>query len=169
MGLGWDWDDKSAFGLPAGATAPAPPISRPPASGGPVGAGGVCPPKSQSLKPKAKKAKTRQTEPRQGTASEPAEPRQSTPGEVAEPSQATLSARTTTEAAKPLPAAEGGCVVVVGRCLAWLCHLAWSALPCLGWLACCALPQLGLPCLDLLQDPGLGWGSGWGLEWNRIE
>ena len=35
--------------------------------------------------------KTRQTEPRQGTASEPAEPRQSTPGEVAEPSQATHS------------------------------------------------------------------------------
>ena len=34
--------------------------------------------------------KTRQTEPRQGTASEPAEPRQSTPGKVAEPSQATL-------------------------------------------------------------------------------
>ena len=33
--------------------------------------------------------KTRQTGPRQGTASEPAEPRQSTPGEVAEPSQAT--------------------------------------------------------------------------------
>ena len=29
--------------------------------------------------------KTRQTEPRQGTAGEPAEPRQSTPGEVAEP------------------------------------------------------------------------------------
>ena len=35
--------------------------------------------------------KARQTEPRQGTASEPAEPRKSTPGEVAEPSQATLS------------------------------------------------------------------------------
>ena len=34
--------------------------------------------------------KTRQTEPRQDTVSEPAEPRQSTPGEVAEPSQATL-------------------------------------------------------------------------------
>ena len=31
--------------------------------------------------------KARQTEPRQGTASEPAEPRQSTPGEVAEPNQ----------------------------------------------------------------------------------
>ena len=34
--------------------------------------------------------KARQTEPRQGTASEPAEPKQSTPGEVAEASQATL-------------------------------------------------------------------------------
>ena len=28
--------------------------------------------------------------------------------------------------------------------------LAWGALPWLGWLACCALPRLGLPCLDLL-------------------
>ena len=70
----------------------------------------MCPPKSQSLKPKAKKAKTRQTEPRQGTASEPAEPRQSTPGEVAEPSQATLSARTTTQ---PPSAAGGGCAAAV--------------------------------------------------------
>ena len=26
----------------------------------------------------------------------------------------------------------------------------WGALPWLGWLACCALPRLGLPCLDLL-------------------
>ena len=62
--------------------------------------------------------KARQTEPRQGTASEPAEPRQSTPGEVAEPSQATLSARTATAAAKPPPAAEGGCVVDCGE--GWL-------------------------------------------------
>ena len=45
--------------------------------------------------------KTRQTEPRQGTASEPAEPRQSTPGKVAEPSQATLRVATTTAAAQP--------------------------------------------------------------------
>ena len=35
--------------------------------------------------------KARQTEPRQGTASEPAEPRQGTPGEVAKPSQARQS------------------------------------------------------------------------------
>ena len=54
--------------------------------------------------------KARQTEPRQGTASEPAEPRQSTPGEVAEPSQATLSARTTTQ---PPSAAGGGCAAAV--------------------------------------------------------
>ena len=38
--------------------------------------------------------KTRQTEPRQGTASEPAEPRQSTPGKLAAPSQATLRVAT---------------------------------------------------------------------------
>ena len=96
--------------------------------------------------------KTRQTEPRQGTASEPAEPRQSTPGEVAEPSQATLSARTTTAAAKPPHSRRRRlcCCSCRECCLAWLCHLAWSALPWLGWLACCALPRLGLPCLDLL-------------------
>ena len=42
-------------------------------------------------------------------------------------------------------------------CQAWLCHLAWSAPPWLGWLACCALPRLGLPCLDQLQErQGLG-------------
>ena len=55
--------------------------------------------------------KTRQTEPRQGTASEPAEPRQSTPGEVAEPSQATLSARTTTQ--PPSAAGSGFAAAVV--------------------------------------------------------
>ena len=27
--------------------------------------------------------------------------------------------------------------------------LPWGTLPWLGWLACCALPRLGLPCLDL--------------------
>ena len=42
--------------------------------------------------------KTRQTSPRQGTASEPASPRQSTPGKVAEPNQATLCVATTTAA-----------------------------------------------------------------------
>ena len=101
-------------------------------------------------------AKTRQTEPRQGTASEPAEPRQSTPGEVAEPSQATLSARTTTQ---PPSAAvrrlrRRSCCSCRECCLAWLCHLAWSALPWPGWLACCALPRLGLPCLDLPPEAG---------------
>ena len=59
--------------------------------------------------------KARQTEPRQGTASEPAEPRQSTPGEVAEPSQATLSARTTTAAAKP-PHSRRASRVKIGKC-----------------------------------------------------
>ena len=58
-----------------------------------------------SPSPVLEQVKTRQTEPRQGTASEPAEPRQSTPGEVAEPSQATLSARTT---AQPPLAARAG-------------------------------------------------------------
>ena len=99
--------------------------------------------------------KTRQTKPRQGTASEPAEPaepRQSTPGEVAEPSQATLSARTTTQ---PPSAAvrrlrRRSCCSCRECCLAWLCQFVCSALPWGGWLACRALPRLGLPYLDLL-------------------
>ena len=111
--------------------------------------------------------KTRQTEPRQGTASEPAEPRQSTPGEVAEPSQATLSARTTTQppsAATPPHSRRRRlcCCSCRECCLAWLCHLAWSALPWLGWIACCALPLLGLPCLDLLlmcREGGWEWAK----------
>ena len=61
----------------------------------PSAAGGGCDGKVVAGKPlpRLELVKARQTEPRQGTASEPAEPRQSTPGEVAEPSQATLSAR----------------------------------------------------------------------------
>ena len=47
--------------------------------------------------------------------------------------------------------------------LAWLCHLAWSDPPWLGWLACSALPRLGLPCLDLLLMCREG---GW--EWARL-
>ena len=95
--------------------------------------------------------RTRQTEPRQGTASEPAEPGQSTPGEVAEPSQATLSARTATQppSAAVRRRSRRSCCSCRECCLAWLCHLAWRALPWLGWLACCALPCLGSVCLVL--------------------
>ena len=91
--------------------------------------------------------KARQTEPRQGTASEPAEPRQSTPGEVAEPSQATLLARTTTAAAKALVAAEGGCLVVLAESVAWLSSATSPGVLCLGSAGSLAVPCLSSVCL----------------------
>ena len=126
--------------------------TQPPSAAGGGCAAAVVVSKPLPLLDLLEQVKTRQTEPRQGTASEPAEPRQSTRGEVAEPSQATLSARTTTAAAKPPHSRRRRLCCCSGRecCLAWLSHLAWSVLPWLAWLACCALPRLGLPCLDLL-------------------
>ena len=61
------------------------------------------------------------------------------------------SARTTSAAQPPHSRRRQLCCCSCRECcLAWLCHLTWSALPWLRWLACCVLPRLGLPCLDLL-------------------
>ena len=91
--------------------------------------------------------KTRQTEPRQGTASVAAEPRQSTPGEVAEPSQATLCKNNNTAAFGSCAAASPPQLLFLQRVLPGLVlppHLECSALARLARLLCLASARFAL-------------------------